>query len=126
MGHEWQDGTAIYYILRNSNYTNHLFAYLIFMNAPLVTLITYSTMVFEMGFVYLMWVPQSRYLLYAGAVLLHGGIAIMMGLPMFSMSMLVVDLIIFSDGQMFRISTTARSVADRLVLTRAAASPRTM
>lgn len=97
MGHKWQDGTAIYYILRVHEFSLPPFSTAIYMNVFLVTMATYATMIFETAFPFLMWVKAARLPLYVGAILLHSGIGVIMGLPLFSAAMVVVDLIVLGD-----------------------------
>jgi hypothetical protein len=53
---------------------------------------TYGTLVFEIGFPFLVWRPRLRWVMLGSAVLMHLGIAICMGLVTFSMMMLILVL----------------------------------
>jgi len=48
------------------------------------------TLFIEIGFPFLVWVPKMRWFMVSGAVLLHTGIGLLMGLTTFSLMMLVL------------------------------------
>jgi hypothetical protein len=50
---------------------------------------SYFTLIFEIGFPFLVWIPSLRWTMVLAAVLLHTGIALCMGLVTFSLMMLV-------------------------------------
>lgn len=102
-GHVWSSGTAIYYILRSSSYTLPGWSDFIWQSAAIVTLGTYGTILFEIVHPFLMWHPKLKYLIFSGAVLLHGGIGVLMGLVWFSMTMIGVHAILFDDSEYARV-----------------------
>ncbi len=97
-GHKWQDGTAIYYVMRANEFSLPGLSPFIFHSAILVTALTYATLVFQMSFPVLMWNKRVKPFLFVAAVSFHLGIAIFMGLVAFSMTMIIADLAIFSDS----------------------------
>jgi hypothetical protein len=97
MGHKWQDGTAIYYILRVREFTLPSISEHIYRSGALVTIATYGTWMFECSFPFMIWFPKLRPWYFVAAVLMHGSIGVFMGLVMFSSTMIVADLCIFSD-----------------------------
>lgn len=98
MGHKWQDGTALYYIMRVDTFQLPGISHYIYDSATLVTLLTYGTICFEISFAVLLWNRRLRSALYLGAICMHGGIAVFMGLTYFSATMLVLDTVIFDDN----------------------------
>ena len=52
----------------------------------------YFTLAFEVGYAFLIWWPRTRWLYLGMAIMLHGTIAVFMGLKTFSMIMLVMNM----------------------------------
>jgi hypothetical protein len=50
------------------------------------------TLVFEIGYAFLIWRPSLRWIFLAAAILLHGGIGLFLGLKTFSLMMLVLNM----------------------------------
>ena len=50
------------------------------------------TLVFEIGYAFLIWRPKLRWLFLGAAIMLHGGIGLFMGLKTFSLMMLVMNM----------------------------------
>lgn len=50
------------------------------------------TLVFEIGYPFLIWRPSTRWLFLSGAIILHGFIGLFMGLKTFSLMMLVMNM----------------------------------
>jgi len=98
-GHVWSDGTALYYILRTNEFSLPGWSELIWRSAALVTLGTYATIMFEVVHPFLMWHRRLKYLMFAGAVCLHTGIGILMGLPYFSLTMISAHAVLFDDSK---------------------------
>lgn len=109
-GQNWRDGTALYYVLHVQHFavfpvvSNFLAG-----NSLLVALATYGTVVFQMGFPFLMWDERAKPFLISGAVALHTGIAILMGLMLFSATMIAADISLLSDRQFLALRRLARS-----------------
>ncbi|HET6894396.1 MAG TPA: HTTM domain-containing protein [Candidatus Baltobacteraceae bacterium] len=108
-GHKWQDGTAIYYVLRVDEFQFPPFSSMIYENALLVTALTYATLLFQWTFPVLMWNRRAKAPLFLAAALFHTGIAIFMGLVVFSLTMVVADLAIFSDDAFLHLGAIVRS-----------------
>jgi uncharacterized membrane protein YphA (DoxX/SURF4 family) len=53
---------------------------------------TYFTLMFEIGYAFLIWSPRFRGILLASALLLHGFIGVLMGLRTFTLIMLVMNM----------------------------------
>ncbi|HEY0248626.1 MAG TPA: HTTM domain-containing protein [Gryllotalpicola sp.] len=96
-GVAWQNGTAVYYPLNVARFEpwpaiNHLLG----ANALLVMIATYVAVFVQLFFPFLMLAKWTRRLALLGIFALHAGIALFMGLPLFSLSMLAADTIFIS------------------------------
>lgn len=102
-GHVWSSGTAVYYILRSNAFALPGWSDIIWKSAALVTIGTYGTILFEIMHPFLMWHRRLKYLIFAGAVLLHASIGILMGLVWFAVTMIGVHAILFDDEEFIRL-----------------------
>jgi hypothetical protein len=98
-GHKWQDGTALYYILRSHDFDVSPLNALIYHNAALVTIGTYSVLALQSAFVWLIWDKRVKPWIALIVIVFHVGIAMTMGLFWFSFTMIALDLLLFSDAQ---------------------------
>lgn len=96
-GHAWQDGTAIYYVLRTSEFNLTRFTPLIYSNALFVTALTYGTLLLQGSVPYLMWVRKAKPFLVLALLCFHLGIAYFMGLVWFSAVMMAAELSLFGN-----------------------------
>ncbi|MFI0907687.1 HTTM domain-containing protein [Streptomyces sioyaensis] len=97
-GERWQNGTALYYILRVGEFgwpgVNHL----VYEHSTLVVAMTYATVFFQVGFAFLLLKRSLRPFAVTCGVLLHLGIAVFMsGLLTFSATMIALELLIMGD-----------------------------
>ena len=113
-GHVWSNGTAIYYILRSNGVALPGGGDLVWRRSAVVTLGTYGTILFEIMHPFLMWHRRLKYLIFAGAVLLHGGIGVLMGLVWFSLTMIGAHAILFDDDEYQRLCNWARAVSKKI------------
>jgi hypothetical protein len=60
---------------------------------------TYFTLVFEIGYAFLIWRPRLRRVYLAGALFLHGMIGVIMGLTSFSLIMLVMNMAFLTNKE---------------------------
>jgi hypothetical protein len=101
-GGTWWNGTALWGVMANPSFNPlHLPAYYEFLRflcahrwlwEIVTTGGTLYTLGLEIGFPFLVWSPRLRWLMIAGAVLLHTGIALVMGLVGFGLFMLCLLL----------------------------------
>jgi hypothetical protein len=98
-GHVWANGTALYYILRTNEFSLPGWSDLVWRSAALVTVGTYGTILFEIAHPFLLWHSRAKYLVFAGAVCLHTGIGVLMGLPWFSLTMISAHVVLFDDAE---------------------------
>jgi hypothetical protein len=102
LGASWWNGTAVWATMANYEFSPmHLKIYmncLEYLAAHrwlweiVVSGTTFGTLIFEISFAYLVWDRRFRWAMILGAVLLHLGIALFMGLVSFSMMMLTLVL----------------------------------
>ncbi|MDQ3631092.1 MAG: HTTM domain-containing protein [Actinomycetota bacterium] len=99
-GELWQNGTALYYIMRVEDFTLPGFSELFYRNALFVTAGTYATVLFQLAFGFLLLNRWTRVLAFTGAVAMHGGIAVLMGLVTFSCVMIAVEVPLLGDRRL--------------------------
>ena len=114
LGEPWREGTAVYYVLRSSEFTLPGFSPLIYLNPVLVPLLTYGTLVFELSFPLLVWSARTRWIAVLGAVVFHIFIAVFMGLVLFAAQALIFQLVLFGDARYRRLVSRARRLAASL------------
>ncbi len=101
-GQAWWNGNAIWITLGNYEFAPMQFEiYLKFLRFLGSHQLLYDafmsggglfTLVFEIGYAFLVWRPRLRWVFLAAAILLHGGIGLFMGLKTFSLMMLVMNM----------------------------------
>lgn len=99
MGELWQNGTALYYILRVDEFSLPGVAEFIYRNLYLVVFGTYATVLFELMFSPSLFNRWTRYLMIATGVCFHFGIALVMGLVTFGWSMLSIYPLLLADRE---------------------------
>jgi hypothetical protein len=105
-GNSWWSGNAVWLTVANfefapmqhDSYVDAL--RLLTTNRPLwevfMTTAGAFTLFFEIGYVFLIWRPSTRWLMLTMAVILHGFIGLFMGLKTFSLIMLVMNMAFLS------------------------------
>jgi hypothetical protein len=109
-GHMWMNGTAIYYILRNAEFNLSPVAHVFYDSDVVVTLLTWSTVIFQMAWPFMVWFRPARLFLFVGAVALHCMIGYFMGLMWFSAVMISAELIVFDDSEYSRAAAWMESM----------------
>ncbi len=98
-GSLWQNGTALYYPLSLHEYAVFpSLNTLLTSNPVLLTLATYFAVYVQLFFAIGLLHPVSRRLALIGIIVLHVGIALLMALPWFSLSMIAFDAIFVSSA----------------------------
>jgi len=98
-GELWQNGTALYYILRVDEFSNPALAAAVYRNPYLVVGGTYGTVLFEVAFPAALFNPWTRGALIATGALFHLSIAVLMGLVTFAWSMLSLYPLLVTDAE---------------------------
>lgn len=105
-GLTWHTGTAMFYIMRLEDLqTLPPLANALSSNSLLVAVLTYSTVFFQMAFPFLIWNKKAKPFVVGAGVAFHIGIASMMGLWLFSATMIVADISLLSDAQLGKIAS---------------------
>ena len=113
-GQMWQDGTALYYVLRVPEFYWPGVSELVFRNGTLVVAITYATVFFQVLFVALIARRDLRpYALALGATF-HLGIALLMGLTSFSMVVIAIECTLLDDAHYEALARRRSAVFARL------------
>ncbi|WP_331732446.1 HTTM domain-containing protein (plasmid) [Streptomyces avidinii] len=97
-GKMWQDGTALFYILRVSEFSLPGVSDLVYNNDILVFLGTYSTTIFLVYFPLGILVPRLRPWAAVASIGFHLAIGVLMGLTSFALTMMACDLIFLSGA----------------------------
>ncbi|MET3987103.1 DCC1-like thiol-disulfide oxidoreductase family protein [Streptomyces sp. PvR034] len=95
-GRMWQDGTALFYVLRVSEFTLPGVSSLVYENDVLVVVGTYATTLFLVYFPLGILVPRLRPWAAVVSIGFHLSIAVLMGLTGFALTMVACDLIFLS------------------------------
>lgn len=96
-GDMWQNGVALYYILRVQEFTLPGVAPLVYQNAVLVTLFTYVTVLEQLAYPFMLLNRYTKRFSVVLVIQMHIGIAILMGLVSFSSVMITLQAAAFRD-----------------------------
>lgn len=112
-GEAWRNGTALYYALSTEMYSSEFIQPLL--AAPvLLTFLAYSTVVFQVGFPFLVGLNRhARQVALCIALSFHIGIAVVMGLTSFALFMIAADLTFLSNREVLKATTALRSIRAR-------------
>lgn len=93
-GSRWEDGTALYYPLHLDDFTpwpalSHTLAG----NGLMVMVITYGTVMVQVAFPFTLFNRRVKNVLLGGMMLEHASIALVLGLPFFSLAMIAADAV---------------------------------
>jgi hypothetical protein len=103
LGAEWRDGSAVYYPLLLPQFRPWpALADLVAGSAWLVPAVTWGTLALQLAFPLLLLQRHLRTAGVAGAIAMHAGIAVVMGLPFFSLFMMAGDCVFLRDATITR------------------------
>ncbi|MBI3823908.1 MAG: hypothetical protein HY289_14665 [Planctomycetes bacterium] len=133
-GQTWWNGSAIWFTLGNYEFAPMQFElYMMFLRFIGERQLLYDafmtggglfTLVFEIGYGFLVWRPRLRWAFLGAAILLHGGIGLLMGLKTFSLMMLVMNMAFLrKEEALWILSAPGRLFASRAVETPAKPTP---
>ncbi|MFE2583426.1 HTTM domain-containing protein [Streptomyces sp. NPDC059378] len=111
-GEVWQDGTALFYIMRVPEFELPGWSSLVYQNDVIVFLGTYSTTLFLVYFPMGILVPSLRPWTAAASIAFHVSIGVFMGLTGFALTMVACDLIFLSSA-LARARETVRGIGMR-------------
>lgn len=97
MGGLWQNGTALYYASRVQEFYTPGINDLLWKYEPVLIFFTYTTVIFQIAFPFLLLNRYTKFLAVFAACLLHIGIAVSMGLVDFSWVMIGCECMLLFD-----------------------------
>jgi hypothetical protein len=110
-GRTWQDGTAMYYVLHIDWFRVWpSLSDLIAGNALGTCVIAYATVFVQLAFPFAVFTKRLKYVLLVLLLAMHLGIALLMGLPVFSAVMVIGDSVFLPDSFWQALGRTARSL----------------
>lgn len=91
-GSRWQDGTALYYPLKIDYFAPWpMLSDILASSGVIVMLVSYGTVIVQVAFPFTLFNRKVKNVLLAVMICEHAGIALMLGLPFFSMAMIAAD-----------------------------------
>ncbi|MFE9930224.1 HTTM domain-containing protein [Streptomyces sp. NPDC005533] len=98
-GSRWQDGTALYYPLGLDYFTPWPgLSALVAGSGTVVMLLSYGTVAVQVAFPFTLFNRRIKNVLLAVMMLEHVGIAVLLGLPFFSLAMIAADAVFLPTG----------------------------
>ncbi|PYC87568.1 hypothetical protein C7C46_04465 [Streptomyces tateyamensis] len=115
-GSRWQDGTALYYPLHLAYFTPWpALSGLLASSMLLVFALSYGTVLTQLAFPVVLWSRRAKNVLLVLMVAEHAGIAVLLGLPVFSLAMVAADSVFLPTA--FLLWLGARSRPGRRAVT---------
>jgi antimicrobial peptide system SdpB family protein len=110
-GETWRNGTALYYALRDSEFTWPGHSELIYHNVTLLTCLSYLTVAFQIAFSFFLFGNRvTRTLIILSGLMFHLCIALYFGLVSFAGFLIAVDLSLIGDAEYLALARRARSL----------------
>ncbi len=110
-GTRWQDGTALYYPLHLDYFTPWPGLSALVGSALLpVFLISYGTVIVQVAFPFTLLNRRVKNVLLAVMMLEHTGIAVLLGLPVFSLAMIAADAVFLPTGALLWLAARASRI----------------
>ncbi|GAB3044433.1 HTTM domain-containing protein [Sediminivirga luteola] len=112
-GDPWKHGYAIYNPLQTAQFgTWPVLSDLLTAWGPGVVVVTWGSLLFQIAFPFMLFNRYTRIIALLGILSFHLGIALLMGLPWFSLTMIAVDAIFIRDRSYRKVARGARLVRD--------------
>ncbi|MFD0023079.1 HTTM domain-containing protein [Streptomyces sp. NPDC058382] len=93
-GSRWQDGTALYYPLKLHYFTPWpALSDILAASGVMVMVLTYATVIVQVAFPFTLFNRRVKNVLLVVMICEHAGIALLLGLPFFSMAMIAADAV---------------------------------
>ncbi|MFF1693484.1 HTTM domain-containing protein [Streptomyces sp. NPDC058257] len=103
-GSRWQDGTAIYYPLRLDYFSPWpALSDLLASHGLMVMLVTYGTVAVQVAFPFTLFNRRVKNVLLAAMICEHAVIAVVLGLPFFSLAMIAADAVFLPTSFLRRV-----------------------
>ncbi|MDI3402812.1 HTTM domain-containing protein [Streptomyces cavernicola] len=118
-GNRWQDGTAVYYPLHLDYFSPWpALSQWLSTHGTAIMLITYGTVIVQVAFPFTLFNRRVKNVLLAAMMVEHAVIAVLLGLPFFSLAMIAADAV-------FLPTTFLRRIGKRAARARSALTART-
>ncbi|MEU8757570.1 HTTM domain-containing protein [Streptomyces sp. NPDC048659] len=115
-GSRWQDGTALYYPLKLDYFSPWpALSDLLGSSGLMVLLLTYGTVIVQVAFPFTLFHRKVKNVLLAVMMLEHAGIALLLGLPFFSLAMISADAVFLPTAFLLWLGARAARGRDRLL-----------
>ncbi|MBQ0827613.1 HTTM domain-containing protein [Streptomyces tagetis] len=113
-GSRWQDGTAVYYPLHLDYFAPWpALSQVLAASGTMVMLITYGTVVVQVAFPFTLFNRRVKNLLLAVMMTEHAVIAVVLGLPFFSLAMIAADAVFLPTSFLRRLGARVARLARR-------------
>ncbi|MGV9557156.1 HTTM domain-containing protein [Streptomyces sp. NPDC003401] len=123
-GSRWQDGTAAYYPLHLDYFSPWpALGDLLSSSGTMVMLVTYGTVVVQVAFPFTLFNRRVKNVLLVAMIAEHTAIAVLLGLPFFSLAMIAADAVFLPTSFLRRLGGWAARVWEALLPRRGAAVP---
>ncbi|MEZ3180119.1 HTTM domain-containing protein [Streptomyces pimonensis] len=114
-GSRWQDGTAVYYPLHLEYFSPWpALADLLSASGTMVMLVTYGTVAVQVAFPFTLFNRRVKNVLLALMITEHAVIAVVLGLPFFSLAMITADAVFLPTAFLRRLGNLAARARGRL------------
>lgn len=114
-GSRWQDGTAVYYPLHLEYFSPWpSLAGLLSSSGTMVMLVTYGTVLVQVAFPFTLFNRRVKNVLLAIMITEHAVIAVVLGLPFFSLAMIAADAVFLPTSFLRRLGGWSARARDRL------------
>ncbi|MFF9200352.1 HTTM domain-containing protein [Streptomyces sp. NPDC014986] len=114
-GTRWQDGTAVYYPLHLEYFSPWpALADLLSASGTMVMLVTYATVAVQVAFPFTLFNRRVKNALLAFMILEHAVIAVVLGLPFFSLAMIAADAVFLPTAFLRRLGGLVARAGGRL------------
>ncbi|MET8505471.1 HTTM domain-containing protein [Streptomyces sp. NPDC004787] len=115
-GSRWQDGTALYFPLQLDYFTPWpALSDLLGGSGAMVLLLTYGTVIVQVAFPFTLFNRKVKNVLLVAMMLEHAGIALLLGLPFFSLAMIAADSVFLPTAFLIWLGARAARGRDRLL-----------
>ncbi|MFV0128844.1 HTTM domain-containing protein [Streptomyces sp. HMX112] len=115
-GSRWQDGTALYYPLQLDYFTPWPpLSDLLAASGVMVMVLTYGTVIVQVAFPFTLFNRRVKNVLLVVMMLEHAGIALLLGLPFFSLAMIAADAVFLPTVFLVWLGGRVRRGRDRLL-----------
>ncbi|MFC8074808.1 HTTM domain-containing protein [Streptomyces sp. NPDC057307] len=114
-GSRWQDGTALYYPLNLDYFAPWpALSDILASSGVIVLLLTYGTVMVQVAFPFTLFNRRVKNVLLVAMILEHAGIAVLLGLPFFSLAMIAADAVFLPTGFLVWVGDTTTRLRRRL------------